>query len=208
MVSVPPPPVERLGPVDPGIGAVSTLPPLTPGVITPPPIGTNGNRSGATLLRVGDLVKVTFSDITPPLPIHEERIREDGNITLPLNVTVRGVGRTVGELQEDIRNEYIKRNYYRYLTVTVRTDDLIFFVGGEVRSPGRQLYSASLTVTRGIDTAGGFTEFANRKKIELIRASGSKIKINYEKALKNEKLDYEVYPGDRIHVPTKGAFGN
>ena len=211
MTGLEPAPVERVEPVDAGPDRTTIpAPPVTATDTSriPKPVEptTGGPVTRGTVLRIGDLVKVTFSDITPALPIHEERIREDGNITLPLNVSVRAAGRTASELQEAIRKEYIDRGYYRYLTVTVRTDDLIFFVGGEVRTPGRQLYSPGITVTRAIDTAGGFTEYSNKKKIELIRASGSKLQLNYDKAVKNEKLDYEVYPGDRIHVPAKGVF--
>jgi protein involved in polysaccharide export with SLBB domain len=58
-------------------------------------------------------------------------------------------------------------------------------------------------VIKAIQSAGDLTEFANRKKIQLTRANGKTYTINYDKALKNSKLDLPVYPGDSIHVPQR-----
>jgi protein involved in polysaccharide export with SLBB domain len=58
-----------------------------------------------------------------------------------------------------------------------------------------------ITVLRAIDTAGGFTDFANRKNIELRRATtGEKVRVNWHKAIKDPKLDPQVYPNDQIVV--------
>jgi len=153
-------------------------------------------------LRVGDLVKVNFTGVTPAPPPHEEQIREDGNITLLYNVVVKAEGKTPGELQEAIREAYVPA-YFKHLTVTVITDQRFYYVGGEVKVPSRQPYLGPTTVLRAIDTAGGLTEFAKKKKIKLRRSTGEELEINYEKALKNSKLDLPVYPGDRIDVPSR-----
>jgi protein involved in polysaccharide export with SLBB domain len=57
-----------------------------------------------------------------------------------------------------------------------------------------------MTVLRAIDTAGGFTDFANRKTIELRRANGQKFKVNWYNAIKDARLDLEVFPNDQIIV--------
>ena len=44
--------------------------------------------------------------------------------------------------------------YYRHLTVTVNTGDRVYYVTGEVKQPGRQLYAGQMTVTKAITTAG------------------------------------------------------
>ena len=64
----------------------------------------------------------------------------------------------------------------------------------------RFIYSGPITVTKAITSAGDFTEFANHKKVWLIRASGQRFKLNADKILAGEAPDPPVYPGDQIYV--------
>ena len=162
-------------------------------------VATNPNTMLRSGLASGDLVKVTFSDIPNPPPPVEIRIPEDGRITLPYNMTVYAIGKTVSQLQDEIRSMYVPKLFV-LLTVNIKTEDRVYFVGGEVRTPARQAYIGDITVLRAIDTVGGFTDFANRKKIELRRANGEIHYINWEKARKNPKLDLKIYPNDQIIV--------
>jgi len=175
------------------------------GATNDPAPGTTGPESGSAsdhgmLMRVGEKIIVMFSDLPPPgLMPHEQRIREDGTVTLPFNKTVQAAGKTARQLEEDIRNKYVPTLYKR-LTVTVKAEERFFYVGGEVKTPMRQMYLGPMTVLRAIQAAGDFTDFANRKKIELSRATGEKHKINWYKAIKDAQLDLEVFPGDTIIV--------
>ena len=56
---------------------------------------------------------------------------------------------------------------------------------------------------KAIASAGGFTDFANKKKVKLTRVDGRTQTVNCVKALDNPSLDLEVYPGDKIHVPRR-----
>jgi protein involved in polysaccharide export with SLBB domain len=158
-----------------------------------------GTGSGM-LIRAGEKITITFSDLPPPgIQPHEQRVREDGTITLPFNKTVVAAGKTARQLEEDIRNQYVPQLFKR-LTLTVKTDERFFYVGGEVKIAARQPYLGFMTVTRAVQAAGDFTDFANRKKIDLIRATGQKHRINWYKAIENPQLDLEVCPGDQIIV--------
>jgi polysaccharide export outer membrane protein len=170
---------------------------VNPNVMTPGNPNLTSMQSGR--LSSGDLVRVVFSDVPqPPAPV-EIRIPEDGRITLPYNMTVYAIGKTVSQLQDEIRNLYVPKLFVR-LTVNIKTEERFYFVGGEVRAPARQQYNGDLTVLRAIDSVGGFTDFAQRKKIELRRANGQVHMINWEKARKNPTLDLKVYPNDQIIV--------
>jgi len=147
-------------------------------------------------------VSVGFSGTADPIPDHVEPIKENGTISLPYLGEVRAVGRTAGELQNDIYNLYVPKYYVR-LTVTVSSPQRVFYVGGEVKQPGRQLYIGETSVTKAIQAAGDFTDFANRAKVWLIRSNGERIKVNCTKALQDPSLDPPVYPGDQIQVPRR-----
>ena len=181
---------------------------LNTGQATPPaaPSGA-GTAAGAAaeragVLQVGDLVKIDFSGPTNAPQPHEEHIKDDGTISLQYVESVKASGKSAGQLQKEIHDLYVPR-YYKYLNVTVRAADQLYYVGGEVRQGGRQPYLGPVTVLGAIKAAGDFTEFANRKKVKVLRADGTIHKIDCVKALENPELDLPVYPGDRIDVPSR-----
>jgi len=199
------PPPTQTAPAQPApsvaVPAVSAPVPVPVGT----PLGAIGTNASGSVggIQVGDSITVNFTDLPPsvqPIMPYVSRIGEDGNITLHMNVTVKAAGKTARDLEQEIRTNYVPR-YYKNLTVTVKTEERFYFVGGEVKMPARQPYFGRITVLRAIDTAGGFTDFANRSKIELTRHNGQKIKINWKKAIKDPKLDPEVFPNDQINVP-------
>jgi len=183
------------------------VPDLTP---APAPALAETNRPAASppggelgkAFRVGDMVTVTFSGVvTEAVPAHEERIKEDGTITMHLIGSVQAAGKTPGELQKEIQERY--RKYYPNIVATVKSFELFYYVGGEVRAPARVPWGGEITVTRAIQSVGDFTDFANRTKVQLIRANGTKITVNCKKAIEDPRLDPKVMPGDQIHVPRR-----
>ena len=164
------------------------------------PRGAEPSTPGS--LGVGELVTVTFSDTLTPLPPFEGRIREDGKIGLMHNMEFQAAGKTVAELEKDIVKRYVP-SYYVNLTATVKAQDRFFYVGGEVRTPARLDYRGNITILGAISAANGFTDFANRKKVKIIRANNKTFVVNCIAAQDDPKQDVPIYPGDRIDVPKK-----
>ena len=156
-----------------------------------------GNR-----FHVGDLVTIGFNCLsgatTDCLPIHQERVHEDGNITLSLIGSVSALNKTTGELQKEIHDRYVPK-YFPELTVTVAGESTFFYVDGEVVNRGQKEYPGEMTVVKAISMAGGFTDFAKKTKVRLTRGGHSEI-INAQKAIKDPQYDVPVYPGDKIFV--------
>ena len=78
---------------------------------------------------------------------------------------------------------------------TIYVPSLIYYVSGEVKNPGRYPYEENITVLMAVTTAGGFTDKASSRRIDIIRDQGgvkNKIKV---------KLDETIEPGDTIAVP-------
>jgi polysaccharide export outer membrane protein len=153
-------------------------------------------------LRAGELLTITYSDLVNPQLPFEGRIREDGTITLLLNQTFTAVGKTIVEFEKEIRDRYVPKLFVN-LTATVRVHDRFFYVSGEVRQPSRQEYRSDITVLGAIAASGGFTDFANRKKVQVIRADNRKVKVNCEMARERPELDLPIYPNDRVIVPRR-----
>jgi polysaccharide export outer membrane protein len=155
---------------------------------------------GLDILRVSDPVIVTFAGVANSPGQHSERVLEDGTLTLPFGLKVKAEGKTRSQLQKEIYDLYVPKYYQPQMTITVQTENRFYWVNGEVRQPNRIVFSGETTVMRAIASAGGFTDFANRKKVRLTRANGEKLIINCDKALSDPSADRPVYPGDRIDV--------
>ena len=156
------------------------------------------------MLRVGDSLTITFTDTPVPIPTFDEKIKDDGTITLTLNQTFKADGKSRGDLEKEIRARYVP-NYYKIMTVSVKQQENTrwYYVDGEVKMPNRQMYAGRITVLRAIASANGFTDFANKKKVKLTRVNGHTVTVNCVKALDHPEMDLEVFPGDKIHVPRR-----
>ncbi|HNQ91022.1 MAG TPA: polysaccharide biosynthesis/export family protein [Verrucomicrobiota bacterium] len=157
---------------------------------------------GIDNIRVGDKLEVLFTDIPDSPPGMLAVVREDGTITLPFGVTVLAKGKKAGDLQEEIRKEYVPKYYVR-LTVTVKPQERVFYVGGCVRRPDRYVFVGEITLLGAIRVAGDFTEFAKRTEVTVTRADGTTLTIDCKKAIKNPRYDIPIYPGDSVHVPQR-----
>ncbi|MBU6400962.1 MAG: polysaccharide export protein [Verrucomicrobia bacterium] len=154
------------------------------------------------LLRVGDAVLITFSGVEMPPDKFDGRIRDDGNIVLPLVNPVRAAGKTASQLQDEIHDLYVPK-YFNRLTVSVNTEGRYFFVQGEVKRPDRYVYSGQMTVLKAISAAGDFTDFAKRTRVRVIRVNGKIDIVNCNRAKRNPKLDLAIFPGDIIVAPRR-----
>ena len=151
---------------------------------------------------IGDMVTITFVGATGGdvlIPVYQEPVKEDGTITPPYVGSVVAAGQTPGELQKELQEKYEK--LYKNLTVTVIPRDRYYYVTGEVRKPGPEPYLGVTDIVKAIAAAGDFTDFANKKRVRLTRASGHTQIVNVKKILNDPQFDVPIYPGDKIYVP-------
>jgi polysaccharide export outer membrane protein len=170
-------------------------------VMAPPSAEEAGMGVSIARLHVGDTVSIIFSGLpSDDYPPQEKPIKGDGTITLLDIGRVQAAGKTPGELEDAIHDLYVPR-FVKHLNVTVKTaGDRVYFVRGEVKAPGRMLYTGGITVSKAITSAGDFTDFANRGKVYLTRADGKRFKLNVNRILAGKDPDPPVYPGDQIEV--------
>ena len=83
----------------------------------------------------------------------------------------------------------------------------VFYIRGEVTKPGAYLLESGMTVLKAISIAGGFTQFANRKQVDVLRAGDkgvqSKIRVNVKSIEDGKKEDLPIQPNDTIIVPRR-----
>jgi polysaccharide export outer membrane protein len=152
-----------------------------------------------TMLQKGDTVTFNFTDTKDPIMPMEDIVKEDGTVMLMYNQKFEAEGKTIGTLQQEIHDWYVPK-YFKYLTVNIKTQERFYYVGGEVRQPNRQIYSGAMDVLKAIDTAGGFTEFARKSKVQVTRSNGEIFFVDCTRALKHPEENKKVFPGDKIQV--------
>ncbi len=166
--------------------------------------GSGFKEANVDVIHEGDALIITFADLPYLQPNVEDRVKQDGTITLLQNQTFKAAGKTRSQLEKEIRNTYVPK-FFKAMTVTVKLTEntRFYYVGGEVKRPDRQVYLARITVLKAIQSAGDFTDFARKSKVVLTRANGTRFVIDCPKAQEDPNLDLEVYPGDKIYVPRR-----
>ena len=159
------------------------------------------NALGPDFLRAGDRIRIVFSDIPDATAPAEQQVPEDGKLTLPKGVEINLLDKKRTDLEKEIQDIYVnQRRIYRRMTVIIERLGLSISVGGEVRAPNPIAHLGDMTVTKAINAAGGFTEYADRTAVIVTRANRQQVIVNVKKALNNPRLDLPVYPGDAVYV--------
>ena len=174
------------------------------GLPTKTGIGTPPEGSSGTMTRVlkrGDKVVICLRDIPVPDEIKNE-INGDGTVNLPLIGVVQLEGKTTAEAQNLIQRMYIDGRFYMKISVIVMAEADEYFVQGEVKKEGPYPLTRDLTLLQAIVTAGGYTDFAKKSKVEIIRGNDVFVYDTYRIEKRQEK-DPLVKPGDLINVPRK-----
>jgi polysaccharide export outer membrane protein len=131
----------------------------------------------------------------------------DGNISLPLIDEVHAAGLTPLQLKEVLIEKLKKFVDTPNVSVTVmEANSYKVFVSGQVRTPGVYRLRSETSILQIIPMAGGFTEWADQKKILVIRKEGGKekrITVNYKKIIQGKDPDGNVVlkAGDTIIIP-------
>ena len=154
---------------------------------------------------VGDVLNInTWKE--EDLSLESVVVRSDGKITFPLLDDLQAKGLTTMSLKELIEKklkEYIENPN---VTVTlVNPTSQRFYILGEVVNTGEYPMVKKLTVMQAFALAGGFTEWASKNEILLIRRTGGKeetITIKYNDILKGDfSKDIYLKADDTIIVP-------
>lgn len=152
--------------------------------------------------QANDVVMVIISNIPKPPDPHQERIREDGTITLPHVGQYQALGKTQGQVQKELTELYGK--YYRGHVVTVSSEARYFYVTGEVKMPGKAAYIPSMTFSRAIAVAGGYSTFASKTRVRVTSADGKySRRVNARDIERDSSKDFPIMPGDIIDVPKR-----
>jgi len=130
-------------------------------------------------------------------------VRPDGMISLPLLNDVQAGGLTPDKLAENL-----KQGFTQYVTEpevlvqVAQVNSKKYFVIGEVGRPGMYQLVVATTISQALAIAGGFREYADTKKILILRGP-KRYEFNYRDWVRGKNLGQNILleNGDQIVIP-------
>jgi polysaccharide export outer membrane protein len=164
-------------------------------------------------LQIGDRLSMrVVEDRKAPISLI---VTDSGEVEVPLIGRVQAKGKTCKHLAYAIK-EPLQREYYYKATVIIGLDVETLkspgrvYVTGQVRNQGPLDIppAETFTVSRAIIRAGGFADFANKRRVRLVRKDGDKTKtiiVDLELVIQKGQTDKDpvVEPDDTIIVPER-----
>ncbi len=130
-------------------------------------------------------------------------VHADGKVTLPLVGDIDVAGKTPIEIQpivEKALTSYVKKPLVQVQVQEVRSKK--YYLDGQVARPGEFPLVGPITILEALSKAGGIRDFANEKKIYVLRGS-KRIYFNYHDVIRGKKMQQNIplEPGDHVYVP-------
>ena len=142
----------------------------------------------------------------PDLSVPSEVVRPDGKISLPLIGELQASGRTQAQIEAEVTQklrQFVSDPVVNVIVKEVHSAKVS--VLGEVKKPGVYPIKERATILDAIASAEGFTEYAKRGKVTVIRTTANgeekNINLNVDDLIKRSKGDpFYVQPYDKIYV--------
>lgn len=164
-----------------------------------------GIAFGQATLRIGDPVEIKIGGV----PIDEQTqvnntytVDVNGEISLPYINKVHAAGLVPAQVAAAAEAKYREEKVFTNPTITIMMQPTARFVnvGGAVRLPSRVQFTEDLTMLAAINAAGGFNDFADQKRVRLLR--GSEVKVfDVRQFRRDPSRDPKLQPGDRVEIP-------
>jgi polysaccharide export outer membrane protein len=172
-----------------------------------PSVDMNHYSSGDYKIGPEDVVEVIVwrnTDLTKTVAV-----RPDGKISLPLVGDVMALGKTPAELTKEIGEKLKEYKENPNVSVVVQqVNSYSVYVLGEVVHPGRYQLKSYSTVLQAISLAGGFTPYASKNKMFVLRKlpdrdTEVRIPVDYEEIVSGQDSTQNtvLVPGDTVVVP-------
>ena len=169
-------------------------------------------------LRVGDTISFQISEDqiwNPQSAPQSLMVMDSGEMDVPYIGRVEAVGNSCKQLAAEIKAA-LEKNYYKQATVVLSLNVATPILGrvyiwGQVHNQGSldMTVNENLTAGKAILLAGGFGDFANQRKVKVVRTDANGKTENFvldmEQILNEGKVDKDIVlqPNDLIIVPSR-----
>src|SRR6476620_3440290 len=140
------------------------------------------------------------------------RVNDNGELEVPYIGLVPAQGRTCRQLAYSIKS-VLEREYYYHATVILAVDRVSdksrgkVYVYGAVKGQGPQEIPPDeiYTVSKAVIRAGGFGDFADKRKVKITRKDGQDMVVDLKRVIEQGHTEDDVVlrPDDQIYVPQR-----
>lgn len=127
-------------------------------------------------------------------------VRPDGKITMPLLGDLQAAGLSPVQLTKDLTEKLSQ--YVNHPDVTVVVQEVRskkYYIDGGVNRPGEYPLVTPIKILEALSKTGGFTEFANKKHILILRGDKT-FKFNYLEVIKGKHMEQNILLESGDHV--------
>ena len=140
------------------------------------------------------------------------RVNDNGELEVPYIGLVSAQGRTCRELAYNIKTA-LEKEYYYHATVILAVDKVSeksrgkVYVYGAVKGQGPQEIPTdeTYTVSKAVIRAGGFGDFADKRKVKITRKDGQDMVVDLKRVIEQGHTEDDIVlrPDDQIYVPQR-----
>jgi polysaccharide export outer membrane protein len=189
---------------EPAVPPAETAAPAPVAPVPAAPGTAAGTASTSYVIGSSDMLTITVWK--EPTLSGNVLVRPDGMITMSLIGDVQASGLTPLQLADQITAKLKKFIQDPNVSVVVgEVHSKVIYLLGEVGKKGPVEMTSGMTLLDAIAAAGGLTDYANAKKMYILRDEAGKhekILVHYKEALKGDsQFNLILEPGDTIVVP-------
>ncbi|MEO5719418.1 MAG: polysaccharide biosynthesis/export family protein [Chthoniobacterales bacterium] len=140
------------------------------------------------------------------------RVNDNGELEVPYIGLIPAAGKTCRELAFNIKSA-LEKEYYYHATVILAVDRVSeksrgkVYVYGAVKGQGPQEIPTdeTYTVSKAVIRAGGFGDFADKRKVKVTRKNGQDMVVDLKRVIEqgHSEDDVVLRPDDQIYVPQR-----
>ena len=158
----------------------------------PPPPNFHEALKQPYQLDAGDRLNITVFE--QPNLSRSYTINKSGNLSFPLVGSVRAKGRTLPQIQAEIKRK-LGADYLRDPKVSAEVDQYRpFFIMDEVGTPGQYNYVPGMTIQNAIAIAGGYSPRAYQGNADVTR------NVNGQILTGRVDISEPIMPGDTVYL--------
>jgi protein involved in polysaccharide export with SLBB domain len=211
--------VSPLGRAQDSASPVPTILQPAPPVEAPPPPTSNTVMRTNSMEVLDDRKKLGRNDYVSFRVVEDRdndsqrlRVNDSGELEVPYVGLVPAEGKTCKELAHRIKSA-LEKEYYYHATVILAVDRISeksrgrIYIYGSVKAQGPEDLPPNeiFTVSKAVIRAGGFGDFANKRKVKVSRKDGSDHTVDLKRVIEegHTEEDLVLEPDDQVYVPQR-----
>ena len=130
-------------------------------------------------------------------------VRPDGKITMPLIGDLQAAGLTPIQLTKDLTEKLSQLVNHPDVTIIVeQVRSKKYYIDGGVNRSGEYPLITPTKILEALSKTGGFTEFADRKHITILRGNRT-FRFNYLEVIRGKKMEQNIFLENGDHIIVK-----